>query len=97
MNNIREIKFYNKQGIEDEEGTSVVIDLKKTLELTMEEENYIFDEILKHMQISCALYYYIEYFVDGINNILCDDTSFLLAKKLNRIQEIKDMVNSWFN
>ena len=94
MENIKSIKFYDDRGQEDSEGTDLMIELKENKESTIEEENYIFDKLLTQMRKSeTNIYSYIEYFYK--DEWVSDDTSFELAKRLGRSQEIVDLVASW--
>jgi hypothetical protein len=96
MNNIHDIRFYNERGNQNDVGYYVTVALKEEKEPTYEEENYIFDKLLINMRKSKSyIYYYIEFIYDG--EWIHDSTSFELAKKLDRTQEIKDIVNEWLN
>ena len=99
MENIESITICDERGYEDECGNNVTVCMKNGNSPTIEEETYVFDVLLKYMKLSGAnIYYYIDFVntnSDPYNDTIEDNTSFELAKKLGRTQEIRDIVNSW--
>lgn len=102
MKNIKSISIYDDRGNENDEGNNITVTMKRYEDPTIEDETQVFNELLDFMKMSReTIYYYIEFVVDG--DLLDDDeflgytTSFELAKKLGRTQEIKDIVNSWLD
>lgn len=104
MTNVKNITIYDQRGNDNDDGDHITVIMKRRREPSVEDENQVFNRVLKFMKYSeSVIYYYIEYIADldeensDDDSFICDISSFELAKKLGRTQEIKYIVNSWLD